>query len=58
MVHLQKFQERYSKDDLQVFVVSMHADPKQAQQLTKELGVKYPVFNGDGSDLGKNYAFG
>ena len=58
MVHLQKFHERYAKDGLQVFVVSMHTDPKKAQTLTKEMGVKYPVFNGDGSDLGKNYAYG
>jgi len=58
MVHLQKLHERYAKDGLQVFVVSMHPDVKDAQKLTKELKVNYPVFNGHESDLGKQYAFG
>jgi hypothetical protein len=58
MVHLQKFHERYAKDGLQVFVISMHPDAKEARKLTKELGVTYPVFNGYESDLGRLYAYG
>jgi hypothetical protein len=58
MVHLQKFHERYAKDGLQVFVISMHPEVEEAKRLTKELKAEYPIFNGHKSDLGKLYAFG
>lgn len=58
MVHLQKFHEKYADKGLQVFVISMHTEPAQARAVTDELKAKYPIFNGLGSGLGKEYAFG
>lgn len=58
MVHLQKFHEKYADKGLQVFVISMHPESEQARKLTAELKATYPIFNGYGSDLGKQYAFG
>jgi len=58
MVHLQKFHEKYADQGLQVFVISMHPDPKEARKLTGALKATYPIFNGYGSDLGKRYAYG
>lgn len=58
MVHLQKFHEKYAKEGLLVFVVSMHADREKAIKLSDEMKITYPIMNGQGSDLGKQYAFG
>lgn len=58
MVHLQKFHEEYAEEGLQVFVIAMHSDPEEARKLTRELGVTFPVFDGRGSELGEQYAFG
>jgi len=58
MVHLQKFHERYAKDGLLVFVISMHPDPAEARRITKELGATFPIFEGHQSDLGRRYAYG
>ncbi|HWL94879.1 MAG TPA: hypothetical protein VNT79_15275 [Phycisphaerae bacterium] len=58
MVHLQKFHEKYAKDGLQVFIISMHPERETAVALAKEMKVTYPLFNGYKSDLGKLYAFG
>lgn len=58
MVHLQKFHERFGDKGLQVFVISMHPDVADAQKLTRELNVTYPVFNGHDSALGKHYVYG
>jgi len=58
MVHLQKFHERYADKGLQVFVISMHPEAAEARKMAGELKVTYPVFNGQGSVLGKQYAFG
>lgn len=58
MVHLQKFHEQHANKGLQVFVISMHTDPAAARKATDELKATYPIFNGHGSDLGKQYAFG
>ncbi len=58
MVHLQKFHEKYAARGLQVFVISMHPDAEEARRLTGDLNVTYPVFNGHGSELGKQYAYG
>lgn len=58
MGHLQEFHQRYGDQGLHVFVIAMHPDADEARKLTKKLKVTYPVFNGHGSDLGKQYAFG
>lgn len=58
MVHLQKFHENYADKGLQVFVISMHPDPKKARVLTGDLKAKYPIFDGHDSDLGRLYAYG
>ncbi len=58
MVHLQEFLNRYAKDGLLVFAISMYPYPEQARKATKEMGVTYPVFNGHGSELGREYAYG
>jgi hypothetical protein len=58
MVHLQKLHERYEKNGLLVFVISMEPDAAKARQWNTELGVTYPVLNGYGSDMGERYAYG
>lgn len=58
MVHLQRFHEKYADQGLQVFVISMHTQPSQARELSDELKVTYPIFDGHGSDLGRQYAYG
>lgn len=58
MVHLQKFHEKYAKEGLQVFVISMHPERETAVGLAKKMNVTYPLFNGYKSDLGKLYAYG
>lgn len=58
MVHLQKLHEKYAKDGLKVFIISMHPERDEAIKLAKEMKVTYPIFNGYKSDLGKLYAFG
>jgi hypothetical protein len=58
MVYLQKLNQRYSKDGLFVFAISMHPSAETARKVTREMGITYPVLNGNGSDLGKRYAYG
>jgi hypothetical protein len=58
MVHLQKLHDRYQKNGLLVFVISMEPDPTKARQWNADLGVTYPVLNGHGSDMGERYAYG
>jgi hypothetical protein len=58
MVHLQKFHDTYEADGLFVYAIAMHPSPKDARRMNKELGVKYPVFLGTGSELGKRLAYG
>jgi hypothetical protein len=58
MVHLQEFHKRYASAGLLVFAISMFPYPDQARRATQELRVTYPVFDGHGSDLGKQYAYG
>lgn len=58
MVHLQKLHDKYAKDGLLVFAIAVHPKAKQGRKLTKELGITYPVFQGAGSDLAKQYGFG
>jgi len=56
MVHLQKLQDKYAKDGLRVFAVSLLPNREKAQKLTKDLEITYPVFNGNDSDLAKRLA--
>jgi len=58
MVHLQEFSNRYAKDGLLVFAISMFPYPGLARKSTKEMRITYPVFDGHGSDVGKQYAYG
>lgn len=58
MVHLQKIHESHAEDDLLVFVIAMHPEREIARELTRELGVTFPVFDGLGSELGRLYAYG
>ena len=58
MVHLQRLHEAYSKDGLFVFAISLHPDAVEARKATRELGVTYTVFQGDGSPLAEQYGYG
>ena len=58
MVHLQDLHERYEKDGLFVFAISMAPDAAKAQQGNRELGLSYTVFDGHGSALGERLAYG
>ena len=58
MVYLQKLHERFNKDGLLVYVISMHDDPAAARKLNQEMRVTYPVFLGNGSALAERYAYG
>ena len=58
MVHLQRFHDRYGKQGLVVFAISMEQDPGKARNLNRELGVTYPIFDGHGSELGERLAYG
>jgi hypothetical protein len=58
MVHLQEFYNRYAKDGLLVFAISMFPYPEMARKATKKMGITYSVLDGYGSELGKQYAFG
>ena len=58
MVHLQRFHERYGKDGLFVFAISMESDPKKALNWNRELGLTYTVLDGHGSELGERLAYG
>jgi hypothetical protein len=58
LVHLKKFHQKYAKDGLFVYAIAMLPDREKVEQLTRKLGITYPVFYGYGSDLGKRYAYG
>lgn len=58
MVHLQNFHERYEKDGLFVFAISMSPGPAEAERWNRELGLDYTVFDGRGSALGERLAYG
>jgi hypothetical protein len=58
MVHLQKLHDKYAKDGLLVFAIAVYPKAEKGRKLTKELGITYPVFQGAGSDLAKQYGFG
>ena len=58
MVHLQKLHERFAADGLLVYAIAMHPDPAVTRRLNHELGITYPVFLGNESELGERYAYG
>ena len=58
MGHLQKIHEKYAKDGLLVFAIAIFPNIKQARVMTQNLGVTYPVFNGNETDLAKHYGYG
>jgi hypothetical protein len=58
MVYLQKLYEKRSNDGLLPFAIALHPKQDQAQQMTRQMGITYPVFWGYGSELGKSYGFG
>jgi hypothetical protein len=58
MGHLQKLNEKYAKDGLLAFAIVIFPNVKQARVIAQNLGVTYPVFNGNESDLSKRYAYG
>lgn len=58
MVQLQKLHEKYRKDGLLVFTIALHPRPETARELTRKLGLTYPVFQGHGSDLERRYGYG
>jgi hypothetical protein len=58
MVHLQKFHERFGKDGLLVYVISMHDDAEAARKMNQDMAITYPVFQGTGSAVGERYAYG
>ena len=58
MGHLQKFHEKQAKDGLQVFAIAMNEDLDGIRKITKEKGWTFAIFNGVGSVLGKQYAYG
>lgn len=58
MVHLQRIHEEKADEGLLVFVIAMHPEKDVARNLTRELGVTFPVFDGLDSDLGHAYAYG
>lgn len=58
MGHLQKFHEKYAKDGLQVFAIGMGDEPEEMRKVTREKGWTYAIFDGTGSALGKQYAYG
>lgn len=57
MVHLQKLHEQYSTKGLLTLAISLHRSSELARQQTKELGIDYPVANGYGSGLDRDYGY-
>jgi tRNA(Ile)-lysidine synthase TilS/MesJ len=58
MGHLQKLQEKYGKNGLVVFAIAVNEDLPEIRKLTKEKGWTFAIFNGVGSALAKQYAYG
>jgi hypothetical protein len=58
MGHLQKIHEKYAMDGLLVFAIAIFPNLKQAQVITQNLGVTYPVLNGYETDVAKRYGYG
>lgn len=58
MGHLQNFHEKYAKSGLLVFAIAMNEELVEIRKVTKDKGWNYAIFNGVGSALGKQYAYG
>ena len=58
MVHLQRFHERYADSGLFVYAIAIHANRESVCQLTRRLGLSYPIFWGTHSELAERYAYG
>lgn len=58
MGHLQSFHEKYGKDGLALFAIAVNEDLPEIRKVTQEKGWTYPIFNGVGSALAKEYAYG
>jgi len=58
MGQLEKLHEKYANDGVFVFTIALHPKPEEAKATTRKLGVTYPVFEGHGSDLEKQYGYG
>lgn len=58
MVQLQKLHQQYADEGLLVFTIALHPQPDTAKALTRTLGLTYPVFEGHGSELAKQYGYG
>lgn len=58
MVQLQKLHQKYADEGLLVFTIALHPQPDTAKELTRKLGLTYPVFEGHGSELAKQYGYG
>jgi hypothetical protein len=58
MGHLQKLQENYGRAGLLAFAIAVNEELPEIRKVTKEKGWKFAIFNGVGSALAKQYAYG
>ncbi len=58
MGHLQKLHEKYQKDGLQVFAIGVNEELDKIRKVTRERKWTYAIFNGVGSALATQYAYG
>ncbi len=58
MGHLQAFHEKYAKDGVQSFAIGVNEDLDEIRKITKEKGWRFAIFNGVGSALAMQYAYG
>lgn len=58
MEELQKLHDRYAEQGLLVYAIAMLEDTAAARTMSREKGFTYPIFNGVGSTLGAQYAYG
>jgi hypothetical protein len=58
MGHLQMLHEKYAKDGLQVFAIGVNEELDGIRKITKDKGWSYAIFNGVGSAIAMQYAYG
>lgn len=58
MGHLQEFHEKYGREGLLVFAIGVNEVIAEIRRITKEKGWTFAIFNGVGSALVKQYAYG
>jgi hypothetical protein len=58
MGHLQKFHEKFAKDGLQAFAIGVNEELDEIRKITREKKWTYAIFNGVGSALAMQYAYG